>query len=718
MSSEMPKSVASRLEAVTVYARGAVCLRSAQLPAPAARVRLAGLPLSAEVHSLRGRVVKGPEGLTIKRTLPSFEVELAAEGELSAEQRSVEEAADALGKLERALANVDTELQQLAQLRPDFPARPKQGPTRPAPVDALLALQGFLGEELAALHERHFDLTRRVEDARQELELRERRLWEASTAGRTARARLTRAVVFELEGAGTGDVTLSVEYFVPGARWVPGYELRLASGMGKGTLAMRAFVAQSTGEDWSGVQLALSTADLDRRTDAPELKALKVGRAQPPPPRSGWREPPPGLEELFAGYDGSAPSTDARTSSAPPMAGSSGGPATLGSAAPPERNRAKAKSAPRSAPPPPAAAEVAMPAPSFSAAYAQAPSPMAMPKRALKKELAEKSDRGGAPGGGGGARAEMDLDDEGGTYGEAAPAPVGGAPQDALLDYEGLELAGPGEPGRGKLRRTDALRREVSTALAVHLQLDLVLRTVTEVRERAERVSALSLPSYGAPVRQSAGSYDFRYEVEGRTDVTADGVWHTVSVCTADVEAQAEYVAVPAVEMRVYRTVRLKNRSAFALLAGPMDVMVGTEFLMTVPLPTLAPGALERCGLGVEEAVQVARNTRFNETAGGLLGGATVAEHEVEVELHNRLPHAAPIEVRERLPLSAEADVKVEEQSVQPSWSKPAPADGLTAQGARLWRLTLGAREKVTLTARYALKFPAGKMLVGGNRRS
>src|SRR6185503_20101879 len=55
--------------------------------------------------------------------------------------------------------------------------------------------------------------------------------------------------------------------------------------------------------DWTAVRLSLSTASLERAMAAPELKSLRVGRAQPPPARSGWRDPPPGLNELFGPYD-------------------------------------------------------------------------------------------------------------------------------------------------------------------------------------------------------------------------------------------------------------------------------------------------------------------------------------------------------------------------------------------------------------------------------
>jgi hypothetical protein len=55
-------------------------------------------------------------------------------------------------------------------------------------------------------------------------------------------------------------VTLELEYFVPGARWVPAYQCRMSRDGRETTLALRALVCQRSGEDWSAAKLELSTA--------------------------------------------------------------------------------------------------------------------------------------------------------------------------------------------------------------------------------------------------------------------------------------------------------------------------------------------------------------------------------------------------------------------------------------------------------------------------
>ncbi len=74
--------------------------------------------------------------------------------------------------------------------------------------------------------------------------------------------------------------------------------------------------------------------------------------------------------------------------------------------------------------------------------------------------------------------------------------------------------------------------------------------------------------------------------------------------------------------------------------------------------------------------------------------------------------------MRERVPVPTQDDVKVEESEVEPPWKAVERArDGVVTRGARSWRVNIAAGAKVALQARYVIKLPSGKVLVGGNRR-
>lgn len=284
------------------------------------------------------------------------------------------------------------------------------------------------------------------------------------------------------------------------------------------------------------------------------------------------------------------------------------------------------------------------------------------------------------------------------------PAPAAGPPQPsgAELDYAGLVLCGPEESGG---RRGRLFPGSPFDPLAA------------EYRRRAEAVAALPLPGRAVRPRESAGSFDHRFDAAARADIPSDGTWHTVTVGEIPVGLRTEYLCVPSVDQTVYATLALSNSTDQALLAGPVEVTVDDDFLLTTALPTLAPGGVRRVGLGAAEGIRVTRRTSLNESTSGLRNNTTVLDHRVHVELANRLARPVAVEVRERVPVTADPDVRIDERA---DWTAPDEGTGPDrhAPGTRVWRLDLPAGATAALDGGYEIRIPTGKALVGGNRRS
>jgi hypothetical protein len=679
---------------------------------------------------------------------PQFDVELAEEVNVPEEQKALEAAIFELERLRIRRDRVDTEISEIENLRPRF-LEPKRGePPRPAPVEAMLALGDFGDARLAPRVAERRTLDRQLEDAQREVELRQNRLHEASTSRRTERARLSRVAVVTLSGAVENAAELSLEYLVPGARWVPNYALRLERGMTGGTLQLRASVAQATGEDWTGIALSLSTASLNRRADLPELRALKIGRRQEPPPRSGWREPPPGLDELFEAYDNAMsglarPPTSfgsmamegmpkggarqemkkdvaekAKKRNAPARAGSG---MALGGMAP---------GGPPAPPPPPMAPSPAMAMPSrrpsapMMSAKSVAPQAELRRSRSVERVMDDEApaemdmlmEESEAPEGGGGADDySLSMADE-----PMMPEPMAAGLDVAMLDYSRLVMLGVEGGHRGRLQPGSAW--DFAFVAGISVQIDVVMAAVSRAIHSGNAVRGLSLPANCVDVG-SINQFDYRYDCAAPVDVPSTGKWTTVPVMACNVGLTPEYICVPAVEPKVYRTLQVANRSVHALPAGPVDVTQGDEFLLTTTLPPIPPGAdsIHRLGLGVEEAIKVARKTQYKESTGGFLGGSSVLPHDIEVEVNNRLSSPALIEIRERVPYAGpeEKDLKVEDGECSPKWEPvDKPIDGVVVRGARRWRVTVPPGQAMKLTAQFVIRMPGDKMLVGGNRRA
>ncbi len=722
----------SVLESVVVHAAGAVCERRARCAVPpggTGSVRIGGLPPVLDGASLRARVVSGGGTRVTDARLEPVAPDAPRNHVPAGPLMDVEDAQDRAARLRRRRDRLRAQIDEVAALRAEPPSHRRGEPPRWAPVESILTLAGFVDARLTVLHGRltaaEDDLAR-AEHAVDVLE------WElAAASGETAAEGTTRPVITAVlslapapattdpgapgpaaadsadrtaSGDGAehdGTVELALEYRVPGAAWTPVYQLRLdGAGSGGGTLVMRACVAQRTGEDWTGVRLGLSTADLLGRTVLPELRSLRVGRGQDAPAAHGWREPPPGLAELFTGYDTAKAAAPARSESS-----AGGTPAVprvpLPVPAPPVAAAFPAFATDHAdlaaAPPPPAPAGFAgYGAPEAGGGYASAPAPA--PGAAPKF-----SSSGAAPAVRPAGRRHMPR---AAAPEPRPPQPAGATPSDELLDYAGLTLTGPDAgSGRGTLKpaaATDAVTEEY--------------------RRRAESVGRLARPAHAVDVRRAAGSFDHRFDTAAPADVAADGVWHTVPVCEIAVTMRPAYVCVPAVDPAVYGTVELTNTSAHPLLAGPADVVVDGDFVLTAALPTLAPGERQAVGTGVVESVRVARRTAMRESTAGLRGGTTVLDHSVEIDVANRLPHPVTVEVRERVPVSEDKDVRVEEHTARPAWTDPGePLPGQEnahVRGARVWRAAVDPGATVTLTGGYVVRLPAGKALVGGNRRN
>jgi uncharacterized protein (TIGR02231 family) len=102
----------------------------------------------------------------------------------------------------------------------------------------------------------------------------------------------------EVEVTAAGELEIELTYAVQPARWQPLYDLRLTSAELEVTYL--AEVTQSTGEDWQGVALTLSTARPSLALVIPELEPWYVG-PRPAAPKPVYRSAAPAAAAMMAG---------------------------------------------------------------------------------------------------------------------------------------------------------------------------------------------------------------------------------------------------------------------------------------------------------------------------------------------------------------------------------------------------------------------------------
>lgn len=148
---------------------------------------------------------------------------------------------------------------------------------RTSSLEEMTAVMSFLGDRhthnadaIAALERQHQDCDRQLKALQQQLRsLQQQRPTESYI------------VTVSIEPGGAGTFELSLAYMVHGAHWNPLYDLEVNSSEGLLDLTYLAEVTQTTGEDWSGVALTLSTAKPSLGTLPPRLDPWYLEVAAP-----------------------------------------------------------------------------------------------------------------------------------------------------------------------------------------------------------------------------------------------------------------------------------------------------------------------------------------------------------------------------------------------------------------------------------------------------
>jgi uncharacterized protein (TIGR02231 family) len=253
----------SRLERVTVFPRKALVERVFEVSSERAgevEVLIGPIPVLAERDSLQVRVLSGEvevQGLEV-RLRNAVAVEDARSRELRA----------ALGEAHSVRRGIQTELAGLE--------------ARQEVVNALIA---SVGSGANARSEEELDAFMRMIAKRSMAIDTERTAMEERTAaqeavidglnrdlsGRISETRPVQELVLPLRFSAPGTAQFRLLYLVSSASWEPSYELRVATDLTGVAMSQVARVRQSTGEDWDGVELLLSTSMPSRGLSAPGL---------------------------------------------------------------------------------------------------------------------------------------------------------------------------------------------------------------------------------------------------------------------------------------------------------------------------------------------------------------------------------------------------------------------------------------------------------------
>lgn len=265
----------SRIARVTVYPGSATVERVAKVAAGARSVTLTCLPASLDVQSLQISADLAVRVGEFNVLTEDRDVVSACASPLDGRIRELEDQIAGVQAEASALQLVDSYLKGVAGSRAgdETPGGRVQSAT-PAQITATADVLRKSGQDAFT---RTHQLTRKQEA----LELALKPL--AAERDRVASQR-AKVVSVAINLATDRDAELRLSYQVRGPGWQPSYRATLDATKSTVLIERQALVAQNSGEDWSNVQLTLSTGQPGRATQGRLPRAWSLDVAPPPQP--------------------------------------------------------------------------------------------------------------------------------------------------------------------------------------------------------------------------------------------------------------------------------------------------------------------------------------------------------------------------------------------------------------------------------------------------
>ncbi|HKI33624.1 MAG TPA: mucoidy inhibitor MuiA family protein [Gemmataceae bacterium] len=268
------KVAPSRVAAVTVYPNSALVTREVDVADGAGTFELTVTPLPPNTIN-SSLYTEGSEGIRVLTTRfrsravledtredvrklqdDLKQLQLARE-KLEAEMKAVQENAQTLSKMENFMSITTVQSAEKGALN----------------SDSAIALSKHVRESRLDSARELVGLKQQIQANQEKAEFAQRRLNELATG--TARTERDAVIVVEKANGAAGKVRLN--YLVDAASWHPQYKVRAGKAANDAVqVEYLAAVMQHTGEDWSGVKLALSTAQPALNAAPPELQLLQV----------------------------------------------------------------------------------------------------------------------------------------------------------------------------------------------------------------------------------------------------------------------------------------------------------------------------------------------------------------------------------------------------------------------------------------------------------
>jgi hypothetical protein len=292
------KSATSRLTHVTVYQTSALVTREVDVPEGTGTLELVVTPLPPQTvnSSLYSEGTDGIRVLTTRYRMRPIKEDTREE--VRKLEAQIKELGLAAQKMQGEIKTLEQNQMLLTKLE-GFTAASTTHATEKGALnsESSIALTKYVMEERGKISKEMVNLQQQMQANMEQAEFAKRQRQELAAG--SSKTEHDAIIIVDKTNAATGKVRLN--YLVDSAYWRPQYKLRAGTKDKEPVqLEYLAAITQQSGEDWSHVNLVLSTAQPMLNAAPPELKMLEVAVV----PRNQPSQPPNAPAGMAAGGKG------------------------------------------------------------------------------------------------------------------------------------------------------------------------------------------------------------------------------------------------------------------------------------------------------------------------------------------------------------------------------------------------------------------------------
>lgn len=223
---------------------------------------------------------------------------------------------------------------------------------------------------------------------------------------------------------------------------------------------------------------------------------------------------------------------------------------------------------------------------------------------------------------------------------------------------------------------------------------------VLEEDKREEAVAATADLEAGGP--------SVLFKVARPAHIPNDARQHKTTVAVTRSRAEFSYLAVPKRSPFAYLVARLTPGGETPLLAGPVEVFRGADYLGRSRLESTAPDQPFDLHLGVDEGIKVRRQELVRERGeGGVFTRTLRTRIAYEIVVENFKRTSETVTVTDQLPVARDQEIEVGGVSFSADPTEKAE------QGILKWRFRLAPQEKRVIRVEFTVAHPAEKAVAG-----